>query len=132
MTIANMEPASAIVEEALEEAIGRSGKKWALVVVSLVVGALAAFWWMRRARSIESSIASDEAETTGRSQPPDWSVRSTERTPAPSASPDGDAAACPSGRQPQRGCRRYRRRGVRVRPAGSTTDSDAIEHVRCA
>jgi hypothetical protein len=64
MTIANMEPASAIVEEALEEAIGRSGKKWALVVVSLVVGALAAFWWMRRARSIESSIASDEVETT--------------------------------------------------------------------
>jgi hypothetical protein len=65
MRTANVEPASAIVQEALEEAVGRSSKKWALVVVALVVGALAASWWMRRARSIEMSIAPDETELAG-------------------------------------------------------------------
>jgi hypothetical protein len=62
MRTANVEPASAIFEEALEEAVGRSSKKWALVIVALVVGALSAFWWIRRARSVESASASDEAE----------------------------------------------------------------------
>ena len=62
MRNANVEPASAIVQEALEEAVGRSSKKWALVVVALVVGALAAFWWTHRARSIDLPSASDEAE----------------------------------------------------------------------
>ena len=65
MRTANVEPGAAIVQEALEEAIGRSSKKWALVVVALVVGALSAFWWMRRARSIELPSASDEAEVGG-------------------------------------------------------------------
>ena len=60
MRTANVEPAAAIVEEALEEAVGRSSKKWALVVVALVVGALAACWWMRRARSIDLPGAPDE------------------------------------------------------------------------
>ena len=65
MRTANGEPAAAIVQEALEEAVGRSSKKWALVVVALVVGALAASWWMRRAGSIEMSIAADETELAG-------------------------------------------------------------------
>ena len=49
MRTAMAEPAAAIVEEA----VGRSSKKWALVVVGLAVGALAACWWMRRAQSMD-------------------------------------------------------------------------------
>jgi hypothetical protein len=62
MSTANVEPVAAIIEEALEEAVGISSKKWALVVVALVAGALAAFWWMRRTRSIDLSIASPEVD----------------------------------------------------------------------
>ena len=65
MRTANGEAAAAIVQEALEEAVGRSSKKWALVVVALVVGALSAFWWMRRARSIELPSASADAGLAG-------------------------------------------------------------------
>jgi len=48
-----MEHANAILEEAFKEAIGTSSKKWALVLVALVVGAMGAFWLVRRALSAE-------------------------------------------------------------------------------
>ena len=61
MRTATAEPAVAIVEET----VGRSSKQWALVVVALVVGALAACWWMRRARSIDLPGAPDETQSVG-------------------------------------------------------------------
>lgn len=42
---------SAVLEEAIKETVGRSSKKWALVLVAFVVGATAAFWLIRQARS---------------------------------------------------------------------------------
>ena len=41
----------AVVDEAFKEAIGISGKKWALVVVAFVAGAIGAVWLIRRPRS---------------------------------------------------------------------------------
>ena len=44
--------------------IGISSKKWALVLVALVVGAMGAVWLVRRARSAEPAAAPVTAETT--------------------------------------------------------------------
>ena len=54
----------AILDEALKEAVGISSKKWALVVVALVVGAMSAFWLVRRARSAEPDATPVEVDTT--------------------------------------------------------------------
>jgi hypothetical protein len=64
MGIANGDEVSAIVDEALDEAIGRSNKKWALVLLALVAGATVAFWMTRRARSTEPADAPAEVPTT--------------------------------------------------------------------
>ena len=54
----------AILDEALKEAVGISSKKWALVVVALVVGAMGAFWLVRRARSAEPAVEPVDVDTT--------------------------------------------------------------------
>ena len=59
-----MEQVGAILDEALKEAVGISSKKWALVLVALVVGAMGAFWLVRRARSAEPAAAPVDVETT--------------------------------------------------------------------
>ena len=59
-----MERVDAILDEALNETIGTSSKKWALVLVALVVGAMGAFWLVRRARSPEPAAAPVALETT--------------------------------------------------------------------
>ena len=43
-----MEQVRAILDEALKETVGTSSKKWALVLVAFVVGAMGAFWLVRR------------------------------------------------------------------------------------
>ena len=59
-----MDQVDAILDEALKEAVGISSKKWALVVVALVVGAMSAFWLVRRARSAEPDATPVEVDTT--------------------------------------------------------------------
>ena len=59
-----MEQARAILDEALKETVGISSKKWALVLVALVVGAMGAFWLVRRTRSPGSAAAPVDLETT--------------------------------------------------------------------
>ena len=44
-----MEQARAILDEALKETVGISSKKWALVLVAFVVGAVGRVWLVRRA-----------------------------------------------------------------------------------
>ena len=57
-----MDSATAVVDEAILETIGASPKKWALVVVATVAGALGALWLTRRARSTRPpAIPSDAA-----------------------------------------------------------------------
>ena len=63
MEIANTEHVAAIVEEALNEAVGKSSKKWALIVLALVVGAMVALLISRRTRSLEPAAQAD-TETT--------------------------------------------------------------------
>ena len=58
------EVTAVVVDEAIREAIGTSSKKWALVLVALVVGALGAFWLIHRTRSAPSAAAPVEVDTT--------------------------------------------------------------------
>ena len=57
MKTASTEQVAAVLDEALDEAVGRSSKKWALVLLALVAGAAVAFWMTHRARSTESAVA---------------------------------------------------------------------------
>jgi hypothetical protein len=59
-----VEQVGAILDEALKETIGISSKKCALVLVALVVGAMGAFWLVRRTRSPGSAAAPVDLETT--------------------------------------------------------------------
>lgn len=59
-----MEQVEAILDEALKETVGTSSRKWALVLVALVVGAMGAFWLVRRARSPEPAAAPVDLATT--------------------------------------------------------------------
>ena len=59
-----MDQVGAILDEALKEAVGISSKKWALVLVALVVGAMSAFWLVRRARSAEPGTVPIDIDTT--------------------------------------------------------------------
>ena len=52
----------AVLGEAVEEAVGKSHKKWALVVVALLVGAIVAVWLTSRTGSAESTTTAVEAE----------------------------------------------------------------------
>ena len=57
-------PVTAVIDEAIMETIGTSSKKWALVLVALVVGAMGAFWLVRRTRSAEPAAVPVEVDTT--------------------------------------------------------------------
>jgi len=59
-----VEQVGAILDEAIKETVGTSSKKWGLVLVALVVGAMAAFWLVRRARSSEPATSPVNLETT--------------------------------------------------------------------
>jgi hypothetical protein len=59
-----VEQVTAVVDEAIRETIGTSSKKWALVVVALVVGAVGALLLVRRARTAESTLAPVDVDTT--------------------------------------------------------------------
>jgi hypothetical protein len=58
-----MESINAFAAEVIEEAIGTSRKKWALLIVALVAGAMGALWLVRRTRSAEPAIAGDAEPT---------------------------------------------------------------------
>lgn len=51
--------AAVVVREAFDEIRGRSGKRWALVLIGLVVGAAIAGWVIRQR---QSSVPDDLAE----------------------------------------------------------------------
>jgi hypothetical protein len=51
-----MDARKAFEAEVIAEAIGKSRKKWALLVLAFVVGAMAAAWLIRRAQSVEPPI----------------------------------------------------------------------------
>jgi hypothetical protein len=48
---------SDVIDEAIEEAMGTSSKKWALVLLALVVGAALAVWLTKRGSSGEPDLA---------------------------------------------------------------------------
>ena len=50
-----------IIDEAIDEASGASSKRWALLLLVLVVGGVIALWLSKRARRIESELAIDAA-----------------------------------------------------------------------
>ena len=53
-----LEPSmSDVIDEAIEEAMGTSSKKWALVLLALVVGAALAVWLTKRGSAGESDLA---------------------------------------------------------------------------
>jgi hypothetical protein len=54
-----MEPINVFAAEVIAETIGLSRKKWALLIVAFVAGAMGALWLARRARSVEPAIAAD-------------------------------------------------------------------------
>ena len=52
------------VDEVIDEAVGSSSKKWALLLVAVAVGAAFAFWIVRRAaagRSLDAAPPAGEA-----------------------------------------------------------------------
>jgi hypothetical protein len=59
-----MEQVEAILDEALKETVGTSSKKWAVALVALVVGAMGAFWLVRRTRPSEPAAAPVDFATT--------------------------------------------------------------------
>ena len=54
----------AIIDEAINEAIGTSSKKWALVLVALVVGVMGALWLVGRARSTAPAFPTRDVDST--------------------------------------------------------------------
>ena len=53
-----------VLEEAIRETTGASSKKWALVVVAFVAGALGVLWLTRRSRSAEPVTLEADAATS--------------------------------------------------------------------
>ncbi len=54
MSNSNVEAVTSFVEEVIDETVGRSSKKWALVLLALAAGALVALWLTRGSRSAET------------------------------------------------------------------------------
>jgi hypothetical protein len=54
-----MEAVEGFAIELLEETVGTSRKKWALLVVALVAGALGVRWLVRRRRSGKPAVAAN-------------------------------------------------------------------------
>jgi hypothetical protein len=59
-----MDAVTAVVDEAIRETIGASPKKWGLVVVAIVAGAMGAFWLARRMRAASPTTAQPDAATS--------------------------------------------------------------------
>lgn len=53
-----------VIDEAIDEATGRSPKRWALIVVAFVAGVMVAVWLTRRSRSADSATVRPEVDTT--------------------------------------------------------------------
>jgi hypothetical protein len=58
-----MDNATAVVNEAIKEAVGLSPRKWALVVVAFAAGALGVVLLTRRARAASPATVQAEAAT---------------------------------------------------------------------
>ena len=52
----------AFVEEVINETMGTSHRKWALLLVAMLVGAVGALWLTRRSAATESATAPAEVE----------------------------------------------------------------------
>ena len=52
----------AFVEEVINETMGTSHRKWALLLVAMLVGAVGALWLTRRSGGTESATAPAEIE----------------------------------------------------------------------
>jgi hypothetical protein len=52
------------VEEAVAEAIGVSPRKWALLIVAVVAGAMAATWYGRRRRRSRDEVRATLSEVS--------------------------------------------------------------------
>ena len=59
-----MDPVTAILDEAIKETIGVSRKKWAVVLVAFVAGALGVLWLTRRAHSARPATVQADPATS--------------------------------------------------------------------
>ena len=62
--IGGTRPMNSFVEEAIDEALGTSRHKWALIVVALVAGATAAFWLTNRGHGRNAAVTGSDDEPT--------------------------------------------------------------------
>ena len=60
-----MDAVTAVLDEAIMETIGASRRKWAVVVVALVAGALGALWLTRRGGSAAPATVQVADTATG-------------------------------------------------------------------
>jgi hypothetical protein len=58
-----------IVDEALDEAVGRSSKRWALVLLAFVVGGAVAVWLSRRSPQSSTDVALPTAGSAAENAP---------------------------------------------------------------
>ena len=63
-TARSVDPVTTVLDEAIMETIGTSRKKWALVVVAFVAGALGVLWLTRRAHSHRPATVPADASTS--------------------------------------------------------------------
>ena len=59
-----MDAVTAVVDEAIRETIGASPRKWGLVVVAIVAGALGALWLVRRTRAASATTIQPDAASS--------------------------------------------------------------------
>ena len=62
--MSDVTPATAIVDEVIDEAIKKSGSKRPLIVLVLIAGAVGAFVLIRRARSAELEMLPADGESS--------------------------------------------------------------------
>ena len=55
---------NSFVEEAIDEVVGTSRHKWALIVVALLAGATAAFWLTNRGHGRDAAVTGSDDEPT--------------------------------------------------------------------
>ena len=58
-----------IVEQALDETSGRSSKRWALVLLALVIGGAVAVWLSRRGAQSSTDVAPPTAGSADENAP---------------------------------------------------------------
>jgi hypothetical protein len=64
MDSGDVKAVTAFVSEVIDETVGKSRKKWALLVLALAAGAIGAFWLTSRASSAESPTTPVEGNTS--------------------------------------------------------------------